>query len=314
MPLDPRRVLIFREVVAAGSISSGARALGWTQPAVTQHIQALERSVGMPLILRHATGVRPTEAGRALLVHADAICSHLEAASSELEEMLLCQAGTVRLAGFPSALATLIPRAMKHMTESGSSIHVRLTEAEPDEALTMLHDDEVDLAVIFTYRENTNPDREKTWENALPDRENASSDLAGGFQRTRITTDPVALILPPSHPLASKPDLKLADLAHEEWVAGCPRCREHLVWLAHQAGFEPRISHETDDYVVVQSLVAQGLAVSVLPHVALDAFRRPDVVVRDEPELTGRTIEALYRPGAERVPSVALTLDALTRV
>jgi len=296
MSLDPRRVLIFQQVVAAGSISAGARALGWTQPAVTQHISALERSVGMPLILRHATGVRPTEAGRALLVHAAAISSHLDAAASELEEMRLCQAGTVRLAAFPSALAALIPGALKRMTDSGSSIHVRLTEAEPDEAVSMLREDQVDLAVIFTYREKTD------------------SQTVEGFLRTTITTDPVALILPPNHPLASQPDVRLADLAEEEWVAGCPRCREHLVWLAHRAGFEPRISHETDDYVVVQSLVAQGLAVSILPHIALDAFHRPDVVVRDEPELTGRTIEALYRPGAERVPSVALTLNALAQV
>jgi len=293
MSLDPRRVLIFKEVVTAGSISAGARVLGWTQPAVTQHIHALERSVGMPLILRHATGVQPTEAGRALLAHADAIFSHLEAADNELEEMRQCQTGTVHLAAFPSALATLIPRAMKRMTEVGSSVHVRLTEAEPDEAWTMLHDDKVDLAIVFTYRENT------------------GSDVAEGFRRRRIATDPVALILPPNHPLASQPDLHLADLALEEWVAGCPRCREHLVRMARQAGFEPRISHETDDYLVVQSLVAQGLAVSVLPHIALDAFRRPDVVVRDGPELTGRTIEALYRPGAERIPSVALTLNAL---
>ena len=296
MSLDPRRVLIFKEVVTAGSISAGARALGWTQPAVTQHISALERSVGMPLILRHATGVQPTEAGRALLAHADAISSHLEAAVSELDEMRQCQTGTVRLAAFPSVLATLIPRAMKRMTESGSLVHVRLTEAEPDEALTMLRDDKVDLAIVFTYREN------------------ADSTVAEGFHMTRIATDPVALVLPPSHPLAVKPDLRLADLAHEEWVAGCPRCREHLVRLAHQAGFEPRISHETDDYVVVQSLVAQGLAVSVLPHIALNAFLRPDVVVRDSPELTGRTIEALYRPGAERIPSVALTLRTLTQI
>ena len=295
MTLDPRRVLILKEVLAAGSISAGARRLGWTQPAVTQHIQALERSVGMPLILRHATGVKPTEAGRALLAHADAISSHLDAAASELEEMRHCQTGTVRLAAFPSLLATVVPRAMKHMAQVGATVHIRLVEAEPDEAMAMLHADEVDLAVIFTYRENMRPD--------IPER----------FQRARIATDPVALILPPTHSLAFEPDLRLADLAQEEWVAGCPRCREHLIRMAHQAGFEPMISHETDDYVVVQSLVSHGLAVSVLPRIALDAYHSPDVVVRDAPELTERTIEALYRPGAERVPSIALTLDALTQ-
>ncbi|MCL2471819.1 MAG: LysR family transcriptional regulator [Propionibacteriaceae bacterium] len=293
MSLDPRRVLILKDVIEATSISGAARALGWTQPAVTHHIGTLERSVGMPLLLRRTTGVIPTQAGKALLAHADAIASHLAAAEAELEEMRLCKAGTVRVAAFPSALATLIPHAMTRIHKD-SGLKIRLTEAEPDEAMKLLHDDDVDVAVVFSYSD-TQP-----------------TDISESFDRWTIAMDPVALLLPPTHPLAHKEDLHLTDLADDAWVAGCPRCREHLVSMAHRAGFEPRIDHETDDYVVVQSLVSQGLAVSVLPMVALAAYRNEDVVVRDAPELTGRRIDALFRPGADRVPSIAAVLGALT--
>ena len=293
MSLDPRRVLILKTVVAAGSISAGARALGWTQPAITQHIRALEKSVGLPLLLRGATGVRPTEAGRVLLVHAEAIASHLDAAALELDEFRQAQTGTVRLAAFPSALAILVPAALKSLAER-PRLRTRLIEAEPDEAMKLLRQDAVDLAIVFSYADSAQPDKAED-----------------PFRHLVITTDPVALILPPPHALAAKPDLTLADLAEEEWVAGCPRCREHLVSSARRAGFEPRISHQTDDYVVVQSLVGQGLAVSVLPRIALAAYQSPAVIVRQAPELAGRRIEVLFRPGADRVPSLALMLRAL---
>ena len=294
MTLDPRRVLILRQVLAAGSISAGARTLGWTQPAVTQHIAALEKSVGMPLVLRRSSGVVPTEAGRALLAHADVIASHLAAAETELKELRHCEAGTVRLAAFPSALATFVPSALKAV-QDGSALRIRLVEAEPDQALRLLEDDQVDVAVAFHY--------DGAVQARQPD---------DGFRRTHIMSDPVSLVLPLASSAATATRLTLADLADEEWVAGCERCRANLIAMAHRAGFEPRISHETDDYVVVQSLVGRGLAVSVLPRIALEAYRSPAVVVRQTPEMTSRQIEAVYRPGADKIPSVARVLGALT--
>ena len=78
--MDPRRLLVFREVARAGSLTAAARALGWTQPAVSQHLAALERSVGLPLVLRGPTGTSLTEAGEVLLRRADAVAAELHAA------------------------------------------------------------------------------------------------------------------------------------------------------------------------------------------------------------------------------------------
>src|ERR1043166_2061450 len=78
--MDPKRLLIFREVARAGSISAAARNLGWTQPAVSQHLGALERSAGCALLLRGAGGVELTEPGRVLLARADALAVQLHMA------------------------------------------------------------------------------------------------------------------------------------------------------------------------------------------------------------------------------------------
>ena len=107
MTLDVRRVLIFREVARAGSISAAARGLGWTQPAVSQHVNRLEREAGGPLLIRGSAGVALTESGRALLRRADLIAAELHAADEELAAYAQLRGGQVRLVAFPSAAATV---------------------------------------------------------------------------------------------------------------------------------------------------------------------------------------------------------------
>src|SRR6187431_428122 len=130
MTVDPKRMLIFRAVARAGSISAAARELGWTQPAVSQHLRALERSVDCALLLRGAGGVELTEPGRVLLARADALAVQLHMAEEELAELTALRRGRVRLAAYPSAAATLVPRAVAALRSRHPEIDVELTEAE----------------------------------------------------------------------------------------------------------------------------------------------------------------------------------------
>src|SRR5690625_5378061 len=107
--MDPRRPLIFRTGVRNGSIGAGARELGWTQRAVSQHLAALEEEVGSQLLLRSSSGVTPTEAGRRLAAHAEAIAAQLHAAEEELADITALRRGTVRFGTFPSAAAVMLP-------------------------------------------------------------------------------------------------------------------------------------------------------------------------------------------------------------
>src|ERR671929_1421087 len=109
--LDVRRLRVLREVAARGSFSAAAEALAYTQSAVSQQIAALEREAGTRLVDRSARGVRLTDAGRALVEHADIILARLSDAEAELEAIAGLRRGHLRLGAFPSAGASVIPPA-----------------------------------------------------------------------------------------------------------------------------------------------------------------------------------------------------------
>ena len=114
--MDPGRLLLFRTVARAGSLSAAARELATTQPAVSQQLRLLEREAGLPLALRGARGITLTEAGQRLLMRADEVAAHLHMADEELAGLAQLGAGRVRLVAFPSAAATLVPDALQALT------------------------------------------------------------------------------------------------------------------------------------------------------------------------------------------------------
>jgi DNA-binding transcriptional LysR family regulator len=283
--MDPRRLLTFRAVVRAGSISAGARELGWTQPAVSQQLAGLEREAGTPLLVRGPTGVVPTEAGAAVLRHADAVDAALRSAREELDDLVGLGGGTVRMAAFPSAGAVVVPELAAELRERAPGVQLRVEEAEPPEAAALVRSNAVHLALAFRFPGQA-ADPDLGW---LP-----------------LGTDPVRIVLPAAHPGA-----ELAELRDEAWVAGCERCRANLVAACAAAGFVPDIRHTTDDYVAVQALVAHGVAVSLLPEMALRAATVDGVRAHPDPALAPRTVGVLHRPGVERVPAVAAVLRSL---
>ena len=290
--MDPRRLLIFRTVVANGSIGAGARELGWTQPAVSQHLAALEKEVGTQLLLRSSTGVTPTEAGARLAAHAEAIAAQLEAAQKELADITALRRGTVRFGTFPSAAATLLAPTLKHLERSAPDLDVTFCELEPPDAVSALREGELDLALVFRY---------------------PCTDIGdeGTLEWTPLMEDRVLAVLPSSDPRAEDPGLTLADLAEDPWIAGCERCRANLITSARQAGFSPAVGYSTDDTIVVQQLVSHGAGVALVPEIALAAAPSADVAIRELPGLENRLIGLLNRRGALSIPAVAALRDAL---
>ncbi|HEX7835259.1 MAG TPA: LysR family transcriptional regulator, partial [Pseudolysinimonas sp.] len=115
--LDLHSVRIVRAIAEHGTISAAARALGYSQPAISQHLRRAEARLGVPLLVRAGRGVRLTEPGQVLARHAIAISSAMDAANGELAELVGLRTGTVRLAAFPSASSTLVPRLLRRMRD-----------------------------------------------------------------------------------------------------------------------------------------------------------------------------------------------------
>src|SRR5699024_11153126 len=121
---------------------------------------------------------------------------------------------------------------------------------------------------------------------------------------TKLLDDEVRLAVPDDHRLAGRSSADVADLADEPWIAGCPKCRGHLVHLAHEAGFTPNVAFETEDYVAVQGLVAEGLGVALIPDLILRSAHHPSVVTIPMSPASRRQIYAVTTPDLARVPAV----------
>src|ERR687888_1230571 len=131
--LDVRRMRVLREVAVRGSFSAAAEALSFTQSAISQQIAALERETGASLVQRNARGVRLTEAGEALVRHAEAILARLSEAEAELEAIAGLRGGRLRLAAFESAGATLIPLAIAAFPGRPPAVELSMRLAEPEQ-------------------------------------------------------------------------------------------------------------------------------------------------------------------------------------
>lgn len=262
--LDVRRMRVLREVAAKGSFSAAAESLSYTQSAISQQVAALEREAGTTLVERGARGVRLTDAGRALVDHADVILARLADAEAELDAIAGLRAGRVRLVAFPSAGATIIPPAIARFRAAHPEVELTLRPAEPEDGMAMVRSGEADVALTIEPPESCG----------------ISVD---GIARTVLLEDPMFVVLPAGHPLARRRRLTLADLANESWIigSGSGTCPDAQIVLdnCRGAGFEPHVAFRSDDYPAIQGFVAAGVGVSLIPKLAL-VTALEDVVVR----------------------------------
>lgn len=297
---DVQALRVVRAIADEGSITAAAASLGYSQPALSQQMKRLEQRLGVPVIERVGRSVRLTEAGRVLARHAPAVTTALDAAAGELAELRGLRAGRMRLVAFPSASPTVVPRLLSDLAEHHPGITITYVEAEPPEAVEAVREDRADIALTFSYP---------------GDRDDPHGSSARGLAVRAVGSDDLLAVLPEGHPAAAGERVEVAELADEKWIAGCPRCRGHLLELCGRAGFEPRIGFETDNFVAVEGLVAQGIGVATLPRMAVESFPlMPGVITRPLPHAEARTLHVVTAHGAERVPAVRIALAALTRV
>jgi DNA-binding transcriptional LysR family regulator len=322
--LDVTRLRVLVAVARCGSVTAAARALNYAQPSVSHHLARLEAETGTKLIQRAGRGIRLTDAGRLLAERAAEVIGRLDAAENELAAYTGLRAGRLRLAAFPSALGTIVPAAAAILREHQPGVDLRLTEAEPPEALRMLRAGYVDVALVFRYSPDVpgadGPDAKdqealKAVGNpaarpgmSLPGDEGAGIDITEGLRERLLLDEQVHLVT--SAEATAEPSADLAGYARHRWIAGCDRCRANLLRQCALAGFSPKIAFTTDDYVAVQALVAADLGVSTLPALCLRAARHPGIRTVPLPGVH-RYVFAVRYGDPPDPPTVNLLLEVL---
>lgn len=288
--MDPRRLLTFRAVARERSFSRAARELALSQPSVSNQVAALEREVGVQLLERRPGGLRLTPEGEILLEHADAIAERFGLASAQLAAAATGYRARLRIGGFPTALAGLVPAAIDRVRADHPAMKIVVDEGGGD-LPGRVRAGELDMAVAFQ-------------DGALP------REALPGLERRDLLHERFMVALPPNHPLAERSEVALADLRDDDWTVALTDGL--IVRACRAAGFEPNLVSITHDQLAIRALIARGLAVTLVPQLLADAFS--DLALRpiagDSPV---RDVYVLLPPGG-RHPLVAPMLDALDAI
>jgi DNA-binding transcriptional LysR family regulator len=295
--LDLRRLRLLYELHERGTIAAVADALRFTPSAVSQQLAVLEREAGVALLERAGRGVRLTDAALVLVRHAEALLDRAELAEAELAAAAGSVVGRGRIAAFQSVALRLASPAMHALAREAPGLRCELVEAEPETSLPALALGDIDLVLA------------DEWDHQ-PHRRPA------GVDRHDLHRDPVGVVLPEGHPAARRHVhvVPLSELADEVWTTGHPGTPwEGLIerTCRQLGGFDPIVRHHTNDSVVSLALVAQGLAVTLLPDLVAPGAH-PGVVVRQIAEgPVHRTIFAATRTADAQRPSVRALLAAV---
>src|SRR5918912_1047914 len=265
--LDVTRLRVLDAVARHDSVTAAARELAYSQSSVSHHLSRLEAETGAQLLQRAGRGIRLTPAGQLLADRAAEILGRIDAAGEELSAHVGLSAGRVRLAGFASAIGSLVPQAVAALAEKHPGLQINLIDTHPPEAIELLRAGKVEVAVIFRYDE-TEPE-------------------PAGVRLHHLLDDPVYV-------LSTRPEPGLAALRDATWIAGCDRCRSHLLSMCADAGFDPRIGYSSDDMVVMQALVAARLGLATQTGLALRAHRIDGVVATELPGWERHIYAATY--------------------
>lgn len=288
-PMSLERLRVLREFADRGTVAATAAALSMTPSAVSQQLKVLAREAGVALLEPDGRRVRLTDAGHALVVRADEVLAAMDRAVAEMAHYRGSPRGRVRVAVFPSGGALLLPKVLPALAGSGVEVVARDEDVPPSETHRLL----ADYDIVLTHRD----------ERAAP--------LAGPRIASRVLMrEPIDVVVAPTHRLAGHASVTPAELADESWLSvrgGFP-VDDVLRSIATVTGVEPRIAQRLNEFRMIETLVATGYGVALMPR---HAVTHPELsVLRLSGVRAARLYELATRPRADARPAIATVLDA----
>jgi DNA-binding transcriptional LysR family regulator len=247
--IELRRLRAFAAAAEEENVTRAAEKLGMQQPPLTRLLRGLETELGVTLLIRLPRGVRPTEAGTALLEEARVLLTRAEGIPETVRRAARGEQGRLAI-GFTSsaALHPFVPEVLRRYRQILPGVSIVLEEAGTGELVGALMKEQLDAAFV-------------------------RSPVASmsGLLVDPVLDEPMLAALPMGHPLADKTDkpLPLAALAGEAFIlyrrpAG-PGLYDAILASCRRAGFSPAVAQEAPRLPATLSLVAAGLGISIVP-------------------------------------------------
>lgn len=292
------RLHVLRMLSARGTVAATAEALHYTPSAVSAQLRSLSDELGVALLVPQGRRLKLTNAGTVLLRRSHELFELWEDIAGDVQRSSEQISGTLRLCGFSTASAVLLPGAVKLISQALPNAQVKIIEAEPEECFELLLNNEVDVAVFIP---TTN----------VP----ARSDIR--FEQESLLRDPLDLLVPQSHRLANRESVALDEFGDEAWIVDRPGTAYHQLFFAACAsiGLVPTIAHHATEWDSATAMVGEGMGVALVPRLA----RLPEgspvtrLPIHGEPR-PDRHILTGIRRGSRSNPLIAQALIALHEV
>lgn len=259
------------------------------QPALSQQIRRLEDEVGVALVERTTRHVSLTEAGQLLVVRARRILSELDAAHAELQALRGMETGHVTIAAIHTMGPVDLSLALAEFHAKYPKVGLSVREHTSEECAELLRLDEVDLAFLSVT-------------------ERVESHELGLHQ---LISEELMVLMPIDHPLAGRDQVRMAELAHEQFISfrQGARLRELLFLAGRDAQFEPRVTLESNEGHRIRTLVSRGLGVAILPRSETTGDGAQIAVARLVAPTLRRDITLAWREGRRHSPAAAAFME-----
>jgi DNA-binding transcriptional LysR family regulator len=249
------RVLLLAKVAHHGTMTKAADALGYSVSAISQQLRKLEIEAGQPLLQRHSRGVFLTDAGQAVVDHAEQIQGQLRSLQHSLDDIAGVRTGSLHMGTFPTVGSSLLPAAISRFRSEHPNIELSVSSFRNQALIDRLTSREISMSLLWEYQ----------WSRLdLPD-----------LSLLHLMDDPTDLVVSMNHPLASRATVEVRELLDEYWVVRAERhpMIEAIVRATNHVGFYPKVAYEANDYQEAQAMVAVGLGISLVPRLALSVLR-----------------------------------------
>jgi LysR family transcriptional regulator, transcription activator of glutamate synthase operon len=287
--MDLRQLRYLVALAEERNFTRAAASLHIAQPAMSQQIRRLEDELGLAVVERTTRRVKLTDAGELLVVRARRILVELEAAETELQALRGMYIGHVTIGAMHTMGPVDVSLALALFRERHPDVQFTVREQSSEETAEMLRVDELDLGFLSVT-------------------ERVESHGLGLHQ---LVSEELVVLLAPSHRLGKRRQIRMVELADEPFISfrTGARLRELLVSAGHEAGFEPKVTLESNESQRVRRLVSRGLGVAILPRSDAEGpGAEVKVVTLVEPRLE-RDITLAWREGRRHAPAAAEFLE-----
>lgn len=293
--LKLRQLRAIDAIATHKSLLKGSQALGMSQPSLTKSLKELEEILGVRLFERHARGVTPTLFSDAVAQTARRILAELGRLDEELDRLSSHSSGTIALGALPAAASGLLPGALARLKHAHPDIQVRLVQGRTEELLPSLAAGDLDLIVGRLY------------EPATPD----------GFIREVLYEEPISVLARADHPIFSRSDIALEDLASFDLVLPTvsQRVGQEIEHFLATLSLPPSASLRSSSIGFIREMLHSTDYITITPRLMMagDLLRGTIRVVPLPISTPGRPAGLIYRRDRPLLPNAQTLVGFLRR-